>query len=101
MEPQIEAPYFITYNAEILFNSGIFEDIPLLIEDCIEYYSEENTKKAYRFIVLAYYMNDDVESSEKSMKNLLLAYPEYEPSVGDQAEYLFVFESFMSVGYSL
>ncbi|HEC44115.1 MAG TPA: PorT family protein [Bacteroides sp.] len=81
-------------NAEILFNSGIFEDIPFLIEDCLESYSEENTKKAYRLIVLAYYMNDEVESAEISMKNLLLAYPEYRPSLGDQAEYLFVFESF-------
>ena len=77
-------------NAEILFNSGIFEDIPLLIEDCIEYYSEENTKKAYRLIVLAYYMNDEVESAELAMQYLLSDYPEYKPPLGDQAEYQFV-----------
>jgi len=91
-------------NAEILFYSGIFEDVPLLLEECLETFSEENTKKAYRLIILAYYMNDEVESAEISMRNLLLAYPEYKPPLGDQAEYQFVFESFkvrkiMDIGF--
>jgi hypothetical protein len=81
-------------NAEILFNSGIFEDIPLLLEECIESYSEENRKKAYRLIVLAYYMNDEVESAENAMRSLLLTYPEYKPSIGDLADFQFVFESY-------
>ena len=62
--------------SETLFNSGIFEDIPGLLEECLESYTEENRKQAFRLIVLAYYMNDDVESAENAMQNLLSAYPE-------------------------
>ena len=91
-------------NAEILYNSGIFEDIPLLLEECLETFSEENRKIAYRLIILAYYMNDDVESAENTMRELLSAYPEYKPPVGSEADFQFVFESFrvrkiMDIGF--
>jgi hypothetical protein len=81
-------------DAEILFNSGIFEEIPLFLEECLETFSEENTKKAYKLIILAYYMNDDVESAEIKMDQLLSTYPEYKPPVGAEAEFQFVYESF-------
>ncbi len=91
-------------DAQVLFNSGIFEDIPLLLEDCLETFSEENRKKAYQLIVLAYYMNDDVESADSSMKNLLTLYPEYKPPIGAQAEFQFVYQNYrvrkiMDIGF--
>ena len=81
-------------NAEVLFNSGIFEEIPLLLEDCLPAYSEENIKQAYKLIILAYYMNDDVESAAGKMKELLSIYPDYKPPVGAEAEFQFIYKSF-------
>ncbi len=81
-------------DAEVLFNSGIFEDIPALLNDCLESYSPENKQNAYRLIVLSQYLNDDVEEAEEIMLTLLKEYPEYRPAVNDLADFRFLYESF-------
>lgn len=80
--------------AETLFNTGLFEEIPALLEDCMELYSESDKKKAYRLIILAHYMNDNVTAAEESMYFLLKEFPDFHPAASDLVEFEYIFNSF-------
>ena len=80
--------------AETLFNTGLFEEIPALLEDCMEFYGETDKKKAYRLIILAHYMNDDVTAAEESMYFLLREFPDFQPVAIDLVEFQYIFNSF-------
>ncbi len=92
--------------SQTLLNTGLFEEIPSLLEDCMDLYDEEDKKKAYRLIILAQYMNDDIESAEATMLSLLTEFPDFHPSVQDLTEFQFIFNSFsvnrsMDLGFSI
>ena len=80
--------------AETLFNSGLFEEVPLLLEDCMELYSETDRQKAYRLIILAQYMNDDIAAAEESMYLLLKEFPDYKPTASDLVDFQYIYNSF-------
>jgi hypothetical protein len=80
--------------AETLFNNGIFEEVPPLLEDCMDLYSENDKKKAYRLIILAYYMNDDIPAAEESMYLLLKEFPDYKPAANDLVDFQYIYNSF-------
>jgi len=80
--------------AETLFNNGLFEEIPALLEDCMELYTETDKKKAYRLIILAHYMNDDVTAAEESMYFFLKEFPDFQPAAIDLVEFQYIFNSF-------
>ena len=80
--------------AETLFNNGIFEEVPDLLENCMELYSETDKKKAYRLIILAHYMNDDIPAAEESMYFLLKEFPDFQPAVNDLVDFHYIFNSF-------
>ena len=81
--------------AETLFNTGLFEEIPALLEDCMELYSETDRKKAYRLIILAYYMNDDVTAAEESMYYFLKEFPDFKPAAIDLVEFQYIFNKLL------
>ena len=80
--------------AEALFNTGIFEEVPGLLENCMDLYSETDKKKAYRLIILAHYMNDDIPAAEESMYFLLKEFPDFQPVVNDLVDFHYIFNSF-------
>ena len=80
--------------AATLFNTGLFEDVPALLENCMELYSETDKQKAYRLIILAHYMNDDVTAAEESMYFLLKEFPDFQPVAIDLVEFQYIFNSF-------
>ena len=80
--------------AETLFNTGLFEEIPALLGDCMELYDETDKKKAYRLIILAHYMNDDVMAAEESMYFFLKEFPDFQPAAIDLVEFQYIFNSF-------
>jgi hypothetical protein len=80
--------------AETLFNSGLFEEVPSLLEDCMELYSETDRQKAYRLIILAHYLNDDIAAAEESMYLLLKEFPDYRPAVNDLVDFQYIYNSF-------
>ncbi|MCK5461404.1 MAG: PorT family protein [Bacteroidales bacterium] len=80
--------------AEQLFNNGLFEEVPALLENCMELYSETDKKKAYRLIILAHYMNDDVAAAEESMYFLLKEFPDFMPVANDLVDFQYIFNSF-------
>jgi hypothetical protein len=80
--------------AETLFNTGLFEEVPALLENCMELYSETDRQKAYRLIILAHYMNDDIAAAEESMYFLLKEFPDYQPVVNDLVDFQYIFNSF-------
>jgi hypothetical protein len=80
--------------AETLFNNGIFEEVPPMLEDCMDLYSESNKQRAYRLIILAHYMNDDVMAAEEAMYLLLKEFPDYRPAANDLIDFHYVYNSF-------
>ena len=80
--------------AETLFNTGLFEEVPALLENCMELYSETDKQKAYRLIILANYMNDDFAAAEESMYFLLKEFPDFQPVALDLVEFQYIFNSF-------
>ena len=80
--------------AETLFNNGLFEEVPPMLEDCMDLYSETDRQQAYRLIILANYMNDDVMAAEESMYLLLKEFPDYKPAANDLIEFQYIYNSF-------
>ena len=80
--------------AETLFNTGLFEDVPSLLEDCMDLYSETDRQKAYRLIILAHFMNDDIAAAEESMYFLLKEFPDFQPVASDLVDFQYIFNSF-------
>lgn len=80
--------------AETLFNNGLFEEVPALLENCMELYNETDKQKAYRLIILAHYMNDDVTAAEESMYFLLKEFPDFMPAANDLVDFQYIFNSF-------
>ncbi|KPL12378.1 MAG: hypothetical protein AMS26_18110 [Bacteroides sp. SM23_62] len=92
--------------AETLFNTGLFEEVPALLENCMELYSETDKQKAYRLIILAHYLNDDIAAAEESMYFLLKEFPDFQPVASDLVDFQYIFNSFnvrrsMDLGISL
>jgi hypothetical protein len=80
--------------AETLFNTGLFEEVPALLENCMELLNETDKQKAYRLIILAHYMNDDVLAAEESMYFLLKEFPDFIPVANDLVDFQYIFNSF-------
>jgi len=81
-------------NAESLFQTGIFEDIPEILEECLDSYEPSEKLKAMKLIVLSRYMNDDVTGSEETMQLLLKEFPLFTPDAGDPVDFQFVYNEF-------
>jgi hypothetical protein len=81
-------------DAESLFQTGIFEDIPDILEECLDTYQPPEKLKAMKLIVLSRYMNDDVNGSEETMHLLLKEFPLFKPDAGDPVDFQYVYNTF-------
>jgi hypothetical protein len=81
-------------DAESLFQTGIFEDIPDILEECLDSYQPPEKLKAMKLIVLSRYMNDDITGSEETMHILLKEFPLFKPDASDPVDFQFVYNTF-------
>ncbi len=85
----------ILEEAEALFEQGIIEEIPGMLEDCIKRgLSPEDRMRAQKLVILSYLFDKNIEEAEKVMLAFLRAHPEYEPHPTDPAEFVQLLSNF-------
>ena len=89
---------FKLQEAEKLYSQGLIEEIPQLLNPCIESgLSQEDKLQAYKLVILSYLFNDEQVDAEDAMLSFLKRYPEYEISPTDPTEFVYLFESFSNI----
>ena len=89
---------FKLQEAEKLYSQGLQEEIPLLLNPCIESgLTKEDRLQAYKLVILSYLFNDEQVEAENAMLSFLKRYPEYEISPTDAQEFIYLFESFSNI----
>jgi len=81
--------------AELLFEQGIIEEIPALLNDCLnEGFAPEEKIRAQKLIILSYLFDNNVPQAENVMLRFLGDNPEYQTRQDDPAEFTTLFSSF-------
>jgi hypothetical protein len=81
--------------AETLFDQGIIEKIPDLLEDCINNgFGKQDRIRARRLIILAHLFDNNFDEAETAMTDFLRDVPGYQPQANDPAEFSALFSSF-------
>ena len=89
---------FKLQEAEKLYSQGLIEEIPQLLNPCIESgLSQEDRLQASKLVILSYLFNDEQTDAENAMLSFLQRYPEYEISPTDPTEFIYLFESFSNI----
>lgn len=89
---------FKLQEAEKLYSQGLIEEIPQLLNPCIESgLSQEDRLQASKLVILSYLFNDEQGDAENTMLSFLRRYPEYEISPTDPKEFVYLFESFSNI----
>lgn len=89
---------FKLQEAEKLYSQGLQEEIPQLLNPCIESgLTQEDRLQAYKLVILSYLFNDEQTDAENTMLSFLKRYPEYEISPADPTEFVYLFESFSNI----
>jgi hypothetical protein len=92
---QDEECAFTLREAEQLYNQGLIENIPQMLQSCIEKgFSKEDRLSAYKLIILCSLYNDDQALAHDQMLAFLKKYPEYELTPTDPDEFRFLFEEY-------
>jgi len=95
LSAQDEECAFTLREAEQLYNQGLIENIPQMLQSCIEKgFSREDRLSAYKLIILCSLYNDDLELAHDQMLAFLKKYPEYELTPTDPEEFRFLFEEY-------
>jgi hypothetical protein len=86
---------FTLREAENLYSQGRIENIPEMLEDCIQRgFSSEDRLAAYKLIILCSLYNDEQEQAEDQMLDFLKKYPEYELTPTDPEEFGYLFRNY-------
>jgi hypothetical protein len=81
--------------AQELFSSGQIEEVPVLIEPCLESgFTKEEKIQAYKILINAYVFDDNLEKAEITMLDFLKKYPEYETISTDPSEFVNLMQQF-------
>lgn len=92
--------------AERLFEQGIIEEIPGLLNGCIESgFNNEERMQAYKLLINKYIFDGQTELADQNMEEYLRRYPEYELSPTDPEEFSYLYDTYiktpvLSVGLS-
>lgn len=82
-------------NAEKLFDEGIIEKIPELLEDCLKKgFDSDERIRARKLIILSHLFDNRPEEAEEVMSDLLRDAPEYQIQPGDPSEFSSLYSSF-------
>ena len=82
--------------AQKLYTQGVIEEIPGLLNPCIEEgFNTEDKIQAYKLLILTYLFDDNKDLAEETMLKFLKTNPEYKvnPAI-DPAEFIFLFNSY-------
>lgn len=83
--------------AQKLYESGIIQDIPSMLEPCIQSgFTSEERLQAYKLIILSNLFDGNKEEARKNMLAFLRKYPEYTLAANDPAEFAHLFGSFLT-----
>ena len=89
--------YIKLEKAQELFDSGLIEVIPSMLEPCLkDGFNKENTIQAYRLLIQVYLFDYNQEKAGKTMLDLLSQFPEYEINVNDPVEIVNLFKQFQT-----
>jgi hypothetical protein len=81
--------------AQELFSTGQIEEIPILIESCLQTgFTKEEKVQAYKLLINAYVFDDNIEKAEAVMFTFLKKYPEYEIISTDPYEFVNLMQQF-------
>lgn len=81
--------------AETLFDQGVIEEIPALLEACIrDGFSREEKVRAQKLVILSYLFDNRMYDAEGKMVSFLRANPEYQLEPGDPSEFASLFSSY-------
>ncbi len=93
--------------AQKLYSQGVIEEIPNLLNSCLEKgFNTEDKIQAYKLLILTYLYDDKKDDAEATMLKFLKTSPEYKinPAI-DPAEFIFLFNSYntkpiFSIGFT-
>jgi hypothetical protein len=89
---------FTLSKAQKLFDAGTIEQIPQMLQPCIDNgFSDDDKLQAYKLIILSYLFDNNIKEAEKAMLNFLNKNPEYEILPTDQAEFIQLFNTYNTV----
>jgi hypothetical protein len=83
--------------AQELFDNGLVEEIPILIEPCLnskDGFNKEQSIQAFRLLIQVYLFDYNQDKAEKAMLELLSRYPEYELQINDPVEFANLYKQF-------
>jgi len=82
-------------NAERLYEAGVIEQVPGLLESCLRSgFSEEQRIKAYKLLVMCRVFEDDMAGAEEYMMEFLRKFPFYEIQSSDDFEFVQLYRSY-------
>lgn len=82
-------------NAEELFGAGRVEEVPALLESCLESgFTAAEELSAYKLIIRSYLFDDKTDMAEAMMLEFLKKNPEYEISPTDNTDFIYLFNKF-------
>ena len=89
---------FTLSKAQKLYDAGQIEQIPQMLQSCIENgFSSDEKLQAQKLIVLSYLFDNNTKEADKAMLAFLKKYPEYEILPADQAEFIQLFNTYRTV----
>jgi len=92
---QKEQCAFTLREAQNLYNQGLIENIPGMLQACIkDGFTKQERSEAYKLIILSYLYDDDQERANQEMLLFLKRYPEYEITATDPKEFTYLFNSY-------
>ncbi len=92
---QEEECAFVLREAQDLYNQGLIEDIPGMLQSCIQKgFTKEERLEAYKLIILCHLFDDDQVKADEEMFRFLRRYPEYEISPTDPVEFTYLYNSY-------
>jgi hypothetical protein len=84
--------------AQRLYRQGLIEDIPQLLQPCIESgFTRAQRNEAYKILILAYLFDGNQYNAENTMVDFLKKNPEYEVMPNDPVEFISLFETFRTM----
>jgi hypothetical protein len=84
-------------SAQELFDSGIIEEIPQMLDSCLKGgFNKEQTIQAYRLLIQVYLFDYNQEKAEKTMLALLTQFPEYDLQTNDPVEFVNLYKQFQT-----
>ncbi len=82
-------------NAEELFDAGRVEEVPALLESCLESgFTAAEELAAYKLIIRSYLFDDKTDMAEAMMLEFLKKNPEYKISPTDNTDFIYLFNKF-------